>query len=389
MRLFLPLLAVSLLPLSALAQSASPTILKGLDGIALCTAVSADGKFVAIGGQNGTVALWDSSQHQIRVLKAGDSPVMAIAFAPKGDFIAAAFADKTIHFLNTPAGTEKVPSLKAFSDPKDPGDVLTCVAVSGNGKWVAGAGWDGKIRVINLIESKKGDPDTTVRDSVISAEQGPVFSLAVSPDGKWLASGGRNGTVKIWDAVAQKLHATLSGHGKTVWSVSWTTNSDLLAASAGSDVNIWNVADQKVVAVLKGHTGAVRSVAFAAGNMKLVSGSEDKSVHIWDLPEKELGKDAVIDHFQAMSAATQLRGKEEEQRQGRPLFEKGFISAVEWNGLGAEVTRLKALAGKSKEFHELTDGIVYSVAASPDGKLIVAATKDPAASVRVWKAGKE
>jgi WD40 repeat protein len=90
-----------------------------------------------------------------------------------------------------------------------------------------------------------------------------------------------------------------------------------------------------------------------------------------------------------MSAATQLCGKEEEQRQGRALFEKGFITPVEWNTLAAEIARLKTLVGKSKEFHELTDGIVYSVAASPDGKLIVAATKDATASVRVWKLGNE
>jgi transcription initiation factor TFIID subunit 5 len=57
-----------------------------------------------------------------------------------------------------------------------------------------------------------------------------------------LASAGDDGTVGIWDIGTSKGVSVLRGHSKTVWSVSYNSNGNILA-SGGADerVVLWDV----------------------------------------------------------------------------------------------------------------------------------------------------
>ena len=57
-------------------------------------------------------------------------------------------------------------------------------------------------------------------------------------------------------------------------------------AVSGSDdrtVRVWDLAVGLCTAKLKGHTGNVRSVAVSADGRTAVSGSDDETVRVWDL----------------------------------------------------------------------------------------------------------
>ena len=76
----------------------------------------------------------------------------------------------------------------------------------------------------------------------------------------------------------------LSGHSGCVRSVSWSPEGTKLAS--GSDdktVRIWEVATGKELSQLRGHSAVVTSVCFSSDGKQLTSGSEDKTVRNWDL----------------------------------------------------------------------------------------------------------
>lgn len=72
----------------------------------------------------------------------------------------------------------------------------------------------------------------------------------------------------------------------SVTALAFSSNGRFLASSAGSgDIFIWNIsfcnpADK--IATLEGHRLAVRAIAWSHHEPKLASGSDDKTVRIWD-----------------------------------------------------------------------------------------------------------
>ena len=76
---------------------------------------------------------------------------------------------------------------------------------------------------------------------------------------------------------------TLRGHDREVVSVSWSPDGTRLAS--GSDdktVRIWEVATGKELSQLTGHQSRVSSVHFSPDGKRLVSGSSDKTLMFWD-----------------------------------------------------------------------------------------------------------
>jgi len=73
-------------------------------------------------------------------------------------------------------------------------------------------------------------------------------------------------------------------NGSMVQSVAFSQDgSRVVSGSDDRTVRIWNVTTGEVEAELKGHTNSVRSVAFSQDGSQVVSGSLDKTVRIWNL----------------------------------------------------------------------------------------------------------
>ena len=79
---------------------------------------------------------------------------------------------------------------------------------------------------------------------------------------------------------------TLKGHTNRVGSVAFSPDGQrIVSGSFDQTVKIWDANTDKELQTLKGHTNSVTSVAFSPDGQRIVSGSEDKTVKIWDARE--------------------------------------------------------------------------------------------------------
>jgi len=77
--------------------------------------------------------------------------------------------------------------------------------------------------------------------------------------------------------------ATLRGHERAVISVAFSPDGTrVVSGSFDNTIKLWDAASGEVVATLRGHEDAVFSVAFSPDGTRVASGSWDKTIKLWD-----------------------------------------------------------------------------------------------------------
>ncbi|XP_075385412.1 autophagy-related protein 16-1 isoform X2 [Tenrec ecaudatus] len=124
---------------------------------------------------------------------------------------------------------------------------------------------------------------------VFDAHDGEVNAVQFSPGSRMLATGGMDRRVKLWEVFADKceLKGSLSGSNAGITSIEFdSAGSYLLAASNDFASRIWTVDDYRLRHTLTGHSGKVLSAKFLLDNARIVSGSHDRTLKLWDLRSK-------------------------------------------------------------------------------------------------------
>lgn len=145
-----------------------------------------DSRFLASGGVDGTVRLWQvGSGRLFRTLRL-QGPVSGVAWSPDGRTLACGLR---------PSGA------------------------------------------VLLFEARSGRPLFS-----LEGHEGGVGALAWSPDGKVLATGGEDRTLRLWDIGSGRTLHTMEGHAGTVRQIAWQPDSKALASTAERDneVRVWS-----------------------------------------------------------------------------------------------------------------------------------------------------
>jgi WD40 repeat protein len=121
--------------------------------------------------------------------------------------------------------------------------------------------------------------------------------LAASADGRWLAGGGFDSRIRVWEAATGKMHATLEGQKGKVAAVAFAPDSTKLASASDDDgtVWLWNLQTREPLLVIPEAADActVEALAFhpaglllaVAGIDWLATGGSDGAIGLWDLQE--------------------------------------------------------------------------------------------------------
>ncbi|KAE8294753.1 Autophagy-related protein 16-1 APG16-like 1 [Larimichthys crocea] len=124
---------------------------------------------------------------------------------------------------------------------------------------------------------------------VFEAHDGEVNAVRFSPGSRLLATGGMDRRVKLWEVVAGRCEpkGALTGSNAGITSIEFdSAGSYLLAASNDFASRIWTVDDYRLRHTLTGHSGKVLSARFLLDNARIVSGSYDRTLKLWDLRSK-------------------------------------------------------------------------------------------------------
>ena len=149
---------------------------------ATCLSVSSDGRYLASGGTDGTIVLWDAENgRELKRLEGHSHWVRSLAFADRNQALLSVGADETVRRWNINTGQQDW--VKNRSTP------LRAVSSSSDGKLFASSGVNA---IISVGETKSG--------AEIVALQGhrkTVRALAFHDDGKFFVSAGGD-EIKIW-----------------------------------------------------------------------------------------------------------------------------------------------------------------------------------------------
>ncbi|XP_065816330.1 autophagy-related protein 16-1 isoform X2 [Labrus bergylta] len=124
---------------------------------------------------------------------------------------------------------------------------------------------------------------------VFDAHDGEVNAVRFSPGSRLLATGGMDRRVKLWEVVAGRCEpkGALTGSNAGITSIDFdSAGSYLLAASNDFASRIWTVDDYRLRHTLTGHSGKVLAARFLLDNARIVSGSYDRTLKLWDLRSK-------------------------------------------------------------------------------------------------------
>ncbi|KAJ0317582.1 hypothetical protein Brms1b_004781 [Colletotrichum noveboracense] len=156
------------------------------------------------------------------------------------------------------------------------------IALSEDGKFLAGTTYDGRINVWDIGE--EGTPK--IREYETGSPGSGSFGMSVdlSRDGKFTASGHQNGSVYLFNNDTGRLASSLPGLAKPVRAVAFSPgNTRLAAAGDASIIAIYDLKHGEQVGNLTGHSSWITSIDWSDTGEYLLSGAMDGKVKVWSV----------------------------------------------------------------------------------------------------------
>jgi WD40 repeat protein len=403
-------------------------VLRGHTGAVYSVALSADGERVLSGGNDQTARLWEvATGRQVCLFSGHRNAVTGVALSRDGRQALTGSTDGTARLWSTETGgvvrsfDHQGAVYSALFSPDDR-TVLTLGVGAPGRLWSAETGLDrGRLEgTMPLFRAAfTADGQTVYTASAVSStvrahrvSDGKAFGVALtgrtaslSRDGRRLLACDGTQLARLLSLPGGALEGSYNSASKSASQVhcaALSPSGGLVALGGEKDVVLWE-AGGKLVRRLEGHSGPVYALSFSADGRRLASGSDDRTVRVWDVDTgRELARlgdfegevysvdwryvlvYGYSDHTLRLWDVVERRQLRRLTGHGRRVLCASFsadgtraVSAgldgklIVWNvGTGAQEATVE---------HK---GTVRCVAVSPDGRQVL--TAGPDQMVRLW-----
>jgi WD40 repeat protein len=251
----------------------------------------------------------------------------------------------------------------------------TSLAFSPGGRLLFTAGYDGRVQVWDLQTGK-----AIIGSQVAS---GTIWSVDISPDGRWLAASGEDKVVHLIPLGQKLAHSqNLQGHERNIWEVRFSPSAkELASGSFDQTARIWAL-NGRPRPILRGHTQAVVSVAYSPDGQRLATSGDDSTIRLWRTADT-----ANVRTIHADNHVYKIEFSPDGRWLASAVRARSAIGTFwyQLTGSGSAASPLRIWRAHDgalvAALPHPTD--VFSLAYSPDGRLI--ATTDEDGTLRVWK----
>ena len=235
------------------------------------------GDFLASGGFR-TVKLWRRPRASAQPDIASQEPARCVAVSPDGQLLALGTAVGTIE-LHDLAGKQPVKVLAKHDA------AVTGLAFAADGSRLYSAGLDKTVRAWDVSSGAAAGKQTTPAE---------VRALCLLPGGNQVATGEADGVVRIWNTAAflivpkaatpQPLARELKGHAKAVIAIALLSSpkgARLVSGSEDGHLRIWDLASGNTIGDLD-HGGPVTAVAASPDGRRCASAGANGVARLWN-----------------------------------------------------------------------------------------------------------
>ncbi|XP_071445521.1 periodic tryptophan protein 2 homolog [Hetaerina americana] len=349
-----------------------------------CLCYSPDGQFIATGGDDAKVKLWNTASGFCFVTFSEHSAsISGIQFSHNGKFVISASLDGTVRAFDL----TRYRNFRTFTSPRPV--QFSCVAMDSSSEFVAAGGQDvfeiylWSLKVGRLLE-------------VMSGHEGPVASIAFSPSpaSTALASVSWDKTLKLWNAIetgSQHETVLLTSDGLRV--VYRPDGEEVAVATLDAQISFFNVrtseqtgciegrkdlgsgvSDTDLISARKNLEGkAFNSLCYSADGQCILAGGMSKNVCIYSVNESLLLKKFEITQNRSFDAVDDFINR-------RNMTEFGNLALVEEreeDTRGPMAIRLPGVRSGDMASRSFKPEVrVFSLQFSPTGLAWAAATTE-------------
>lgn len=239
------------------------------------SSIDPNNQYISFGKIDSSAIIFDfKNGKKVKTISDAKKAIFCQAYSKDGKLLAFAGGDRKIRIYRTDT-YELVQTLKGHQA------MIFDIEFSENPNILISAAWDGSIRRWNIETGKYID--------YIELESGSPYIIKSSPNDLYIISGDLNKNIDLWESDTKTKFRSLIGHSKTISSIQFSSdNSQVLTSSWDGKIKLWHMLTGMQLAKFSDKDTPIYCATFSPNNKQIISGDGDRKVKFWDITSRKI-----------------------------------------------------------------------------------------------------